>query len=100
MADRVVEPAALRKAAAELIEARGAITFLENAKAVLDEIAGLSGVALTVLGSSTVDSHNAVARVHRDNIAGGIEHLRKVSENLKLTADNWEKSDQPWVVRD
>lgn len=98
MSDVVVNVAALRSAAQALVEEGGPITFLENAQAQLHD-AYLGSMALTIFGISTANAHDNALAAHDSNLQGGIEHLRDVSSKLNTTADNWEQSDQPWVIK-
>jgi hypothetical protein len=98
MGEKVVEPAAIRDVAKKIAAEDGPGTFLRNAAKKLED-AKLSGGALTFLGGSTVRAHNAAAEKHRENLATGADHLKKVAEALNAVAGNWEKSDQPWVVK-
>jgi uncharacterized protein YukE len=98
MADKRVDPDAIRELAKKISADDGPAAFLRNAAKKLDSVK-LSGGALTFMGSSTVQAHNDAAEKHRHNVATGVEHLQKVAEALRTVAANWEKSDQPWVVK-
>jgi hypothetical protein len=98
MPDIVVNVAALRAAAKALVEEGGPITFLQNAQAKLAD-APIGTMALTVLGIGTAQAHDEAAHVHADNLKGGITHLQEAADKLRTSADNWAKSDQPWVVK-
>jgi len=98
VADVHVDVAGIRAAAGALAAEGGPITFLENAQAVLEK-ARLSGSTLTMFGGSTVDANNAALDVHENNVKGGIQRLREAAAQLGRTAENWAKSDEPWVVK-
>jgi hypothetical protein len=48
---------------------------------------------------ATVRAHNEAAQKHHDNVQGGADLMRRASEQLTQVADNWAKSDQPWVIK-
>lgn len=99
MADKkVVDPAAIRDVAKKMAADDGPRAFLKNAAKKLED-AKLPSGALTFLGGDAVQAHNNAAEKHRDNLATGAEHLKKIAEALNGIAANWEKSDQPWVVK-
>jgi hypothetical protein len=98
VADKKVNVPALRDAAKKLAAPDGPIAYLENAAKKLQD-AKLSSMAFTILGMATVRAHNEAAQKHHDNVQGGTELMRKASEQLTKVADNWAKSDQPWVVK-
>ncbi len=98
MADVHVNVAGIRAAAKALAGEGGPITFLENAQATLEK-ARLQPWTLTVFGNSTVSAHNDALDVHENNLKGGIQRLRDAAAQLNKTADNWAKSDEPWVVK-
>jgi hypothetical protein len=95
----VVKVSALRAAATAMEAEGGPITYLENAKDKLEQ-AHLGMMSLSVLGISTVNAHNNALAEHVDNLKGGIGHLHAAAEALRTSASNWDKSDQPWVVKD
>jgi len=95
---KVVEPAAIRDVAKKLRADDGPRSYLLNAAKKLAD-AKMPGGALTILGHATVEAHNNAAEKHRDNLATGAAHLTKMADALDAVAANWEKSDQPWVVR-
>ena len=99
MADtKVVEPAVIRDVAKKLRADDGPRSYLLNAAKKLAD-AKLPDGALTMLGHGTVSAHNKAAQKHQDNLATGAEHLTKMADALDAVAANWEKSDQPWVVK-
>jgi uncharacterized protein YukE len=97
MAD-VVDPEAIREVAKKLGADDGPRMYLLNAAKELAD-AKLPGGALTFLGGDAVDAHNEAANKHRQNLEKGAEHLTKMAKALNGVAANWEKSDQPWVVK-
>jgi hypothetical protein len=97
--DSHVDVAALRAAAKALVADGGPITFLQNAQAQLQS-AYLGSWGLTVLGMPAAGAHDDALRVHQENLKGGIAHLRDAADKLNTAASNWERSDQPWVVKD
>ncbi len=98
MADPQVNPDGIRSAAKALVADGGPITYLQNAEATLAK-AHLSGTALSLFGMGTVSAHNEALRVHDENIKSGIQRLHDAARTLSQTADHWEKSDEPWVVK-
>ena len=94
----VVKVEALRDASKALAEEGGPITFLQNAKARLDD-APIGTMAFSVFGISVAQAHDHAVQAHDDNLKGGIDRLREAADKLKTSADNWAKSDQPWVVK-
>jgi hypothetical protein len=95
---KVVDPAAIREVARKFAAEDGPRAFLKNAAKKLGD-ARLPEFALTFMGTGTVHAHNDVADRHRDNLTTGAHHLTAVSEALFAVAANWDKSDQPWVIR-
>jgi hypothetical protein len=93
-----VKVEAIRKAGQKLKAEDGPITYLRNVQKLLEDVK-LSTMALTLLGIPTVGSHNDSVDGHLDNIKGGIEHLGAAAGQLEQAAKNWERSDQPWVVK-
>ena len=98
MADKKVNVPALRDAAKKLAAPDGPIAYLANAAKKLEE-AKLSSTAFTLIGMATVRAHNEAAQKHHDNVQGGADLMRRASEQLTQVADNWAKSDQPWVIK-
>jgi hypothetical protein len=96
--DKVVAVAAIRATATALAADDGPITFLRNAQAELHK-AYLGSMGLTVFGISAATAHDTALHTHEDNLKGGIEHLRDAARQLEVTADRWEQSDAPWVVK-
>jgi len=93
-----VDVEAIRKAATMMGADDGPIAFLRNVQTLLEDVP-LDSMSLTLLGVGVVGRHNASVDGHLANIKGGIEHLKTASEKLGQAADNWERSDQPWVVK-
>ncbi|MCX4474660.1 hypothetical protein C5N14_14410 [Micromonospora sp. MW-13] len=93
-----VDVDAIRKASKKLDAPDGPIQYLRNVQALLESVKLPSG-ALTLFGGTTVAAHNASVDGHLENVKTGITHLHKAAEQLEQTAKNWEKSDQPWVVK-
>jgi TctA family transporter len=93
-----VDVEAIRKAGQKLDAADGPITYLQNVQKLLEGVK-LSSMALTLFGVSTVSAHNDSVDGHVKNIKTGVEHLHKAAAQLEQSAKNWEKSDQPWVVK-
>ena len=89
---------AIRQAAKALTQDGGPITYLQNAQAMLDD-AHLGPLAFTLFGINVASAHNDALDAHDTNIKGGIQHLRDAAAALNKTADNWEASDQTWVVK-
>lgn len=98
MAEKKVDIDAIRGVAKKFEAANGPAAYLRNAAQKLED-AKLSHGALTLIGDSTVDAHNEAAEQHRDNLATGADHMSRVAQALYAVAANWEKSDQPWVVK-
>ncbi|MGW5078609.1 hypothetical protein [Micromonospora echinospora] len=93
-----VDVDAIRKASRMLDAPDGPIQYLRNVEALLAEVK-LPGSALSWFGTGAVERHNAAVDGHLDNVRTGVEHLRKADAQLEQSAKNWEKSDQPWVVK-
>lgn len=93
-----VDVDAIRTAARRLDAPDGPIQYLRNVQSLLEQVT-LSPGALSLFGHGTVAAHNAAVDGHVDNVRTGAAHLHRAAEQLERSARNWEKSDQPWVVR-
>ncbi|MGC4893728.1 hypothetical protein [Micromonospora sp. DT31] len=93
-----VDVEAIRKASRMLKAPDGPMQYLRNVQELLAEVELPSG-SLSWFGNGAVERHNASVGGHLDNMRTGVEHLGRAAEQLEQTARNWEKSDQPWVVK-
>jgi hypothetical protein len=99
MAEKKVDPEAIRALAKEFKKEDGPIVLLRGAKRALDE-AELGALAMGLVGIHARNQHEEARKTHVQNLAKGIEGFTSLGNKLETVANNWKKSDKPWVVKD